>query len=160
MHLKQQIGSTERALIVIYPLSILIRLSITAALFALLYAVGSAQPISITKCESGPRITCVVDGDTIWLNGENLRIKGYDTPEPYSNLCGGQREKAIAKRATNRLIELLNGASWTVERFGKGGYGRTLATIRIDGEDVGDILIREGLARRYPDGEKWWCQTD
>ena len=28
------------------------------------------------------RHTCVVDGDTIWLNGVNLRLESYDTPEP------------------------------------------------------------------------------
>ncbi len=140
--------------------STIIRFSVSATLFALLYTASNAQPITIEKCGSGPRITCVVDGDTIWLDGENLRIKGYDTPEPYSNLCGGQREKALAKRATNRFIELLNSGRWTVETFGKGGYGRTLATIRINGEDVGDILIREGLARRYPDGEEWWCHAN
>lgn len=34
---------------------------------------------------------------------------------------------------------------------------RTLATIRIGGPDVGDILIEERLARRWPDGKEWWC---
>ena len=42
--------------------------------------------------------------------------------------------------------------------FGVDGTGsRTLATIRIAGHDVGDILIAEGLARRWPDGDEFWC---
>lgn len=32
--------------------------------------------------------TCVVDGDTIWLGGVNLRLESYDTPEPYNDTCG------------------------------------------------------------------------
>ncbi len=36
-------------------------------------------------------------------------------------------------------------------------HGRVLASIHIDGEDVGDILVREGLARYSPDGDEFWC---
>ena len=64
----------------------------------------------------------------------------------------------MAKRASARLLELLNTNPFTVETFGRDGTGnRTLATIRIGGRDVGDILIEEGLARRWPDGHEFWC---
>jgi endonuclease YncB( thermonuclease family) len=103
------------------------------------------------------RYTCVVDGDTIWLDGQNLRLQSYDTPEPYTDICGGQAEVALAKRASARLLDLLNANSFTVDTAGEDRYGRTLATIRIRGRDVGDILIDEGLARRWPDGREFWC---
>jgi Micrococcal nuclease (thermonuclease) homologs len=103
------------------------------------------------------RHTCVVDGDTIWLDGQNLRLQSYDTPEPYTDICGGQAEVALARRASARLLELLNSNAFTVETGRKDRYGRVLATIRIDGRDVGDILISEGLARRWPDGHEFWC---
>ena len=104
------------------------------------------------------RYTCVVDGDTIWLEGQNLRLQSYDTPEPYDDICGGEKEVALAKKASARLLELLNASPFTVETFGVDGTGsRTLATIRIAGRDVGDILIEEWLARRWPNGEEWWC---
>ncbi len=103
--------------------------------------------------------TCVVDGDTLWLNGVNLRLKDFDTPEPRTNICGGSREIELAHAATNRLQDLLNTNPWTIETFGMDGTGkRLLATIKIRGEDVGDILIREGLARRWPDGDEFWCR--
>lgn len=103
------------------------------------------------------RITCVVDGDTIWFQGVNLRLESYDTPEPYNDICGGQAEIALAKRASARLLQLLNGNTFTVETGGKDRYDRVLATIRIGGTDVGDILIAEGLARRWPNGDEFWC---
>ena len=104
------------------------------------------------------RQTCVVDGDTIWLEGQNLRLASYDTPEPYDGICGGAAEVALAKKASARLLQLLNDSAITVETFGLDNTGkRTLATIRINGQDVGDILIAEKLARRWPDGEEWWC---
>jgi len=112
---------------------------------------------SFSMCGSN-RYTCVVDGDTVWYQGMNLRLQSYDTPEPYDGICGGEQEVALAKRASARLLELLNSNPFTVETFGVDGTGsRTLATIRIAGRDVGDILIEEGLARRWPDGVEFWC---
>lgn len=103
------------------------------------------------------RHTCVVDGDTLWLQRFNLRLEGYDTPEPYTDICGGQAEVALARRASARRLQLLNGNPFTVETHGTDRYDRTLATIRIDGTNVGDILIGEGLARKWPDGHEFWC---
>jgi len=103
------------------------------------------------------RVTCVVDGDTVWLNGANLRLKSYDTPEPYNDICGGRAEVELARRASARLLQLLNGNSFTEETGGEDRYGRVLANIRIGGIDVGDILIDEGLARRWPNGHEFWC---
>ncbi len=113
--------------------------------------------LAIEKCGSGRRVTCVVDGDTIWLKGEKIRMKDYDTPEPTTNICGGNRERKLASRASKRLIQLLNENGFTIQRFGKDRYGRSLATIRVSGKDVGNILIAEGLARRWPNGREFWC---
>ncbi|WP_353428819.1 hypothetical protein [Paracoccus denitrificans] len=46
---------------------------------------AAAQPRpQIAKCIPGQtRATdeyCLVDGDTIWIDGEKLRMEGYDTP--------------------------------------------------------------------------------
>jgi len=104
------------------------------------------------------RYTCVVDGDTIWLDGVNLRLQSFDTPESYTNICGGAAEVALAKRASARLLELLNQQPFTVQTYGLDNTGkRTLATVRVQNRDVGDILIEEGLARRWPDGDEFWC---
>jgi micrococcal nuclease len=112
---------------------------------------GHSQPNTSDK-------TCIVDGDTLWLAGVNLRLKDYDTPESRTNICGSFTEIDLANAATDRLQDLLNGNQWEIETFGMDGTGkRRLATIRIEGEDVGDILIHEGLARRWPDGPEFWC---
>ncbi len=124
-----------------------------------------AQPhprLRLEMCNNRPNTaqkTCVVDGDTLWLSGENIRLKDFDTPEPQSSICGGDAEVALAKQASARLLELLNQNEWSIERFGYDSTSskRRLATIMIDGRDVGDILIEEQLARRWPDGDEWWC---
>lgn len=135
------------------------RLPIIAAAIALLGMLPvQAQEWRVNFSMCGrDRTTCVVDGDTIWLQGVNLRLESYDTPEPYNDICGGQAEVALAKRASARLLQLLNDNPFTVEAQNTDRYGRTLATIRIGGTDVGDILISEGLARRWPNGDEFWC---
>ena len=128
------------------------------AIATTLLLVFATPALAIEKCGSAKRITCVVDGDTIWLKGEKIRMMGYDTPEPSTNICGGEREKALANVASRRLVQRLNKRTVTIERDGKDKYGRTLAIIRLDGVDVGDILIAEGLARSWPDGPEFWCE--
>ena len=36
-------------------------------------------------------------------------------------------------------------------------YGRKLREVAVDGSDVGDKLISEGLARAYGGGRRSWC---
>ena len=124
-------------------------------------AVAQPRPL-LAKCVPGQARAadeyCLVDGDTIWIAGEKLRMEGYDTPEPQTHICGGEAEIALAHRASDRVIELLNSSDWTVEYGEPDNTGtRMLVTIRIGGRDIGDILIAEMLARSWPDGEEWWC---
>lgn len=146
-----------------------IRQQVTAHLLALFAAacglpepaVAQPRPL-LAKCVPGQARAadeyCLVDGDTIWIAGEKLRMEGYDTPEPQTHICGGEAEIALAHRASDRVIELLNSSDWTVEYGEPDNTGtRMLVTIRIGGRDIGDILIAEMLARSWPDGEQWWC---
>jgi len=112
---------------------------------------------------NGPEKHCVVDGDTVWFHGSNLRLKDFDTPEPiaHNSKCPNgqtQREAEFASLASARLLELINGGDLSVEQYGVDTTGkRWEGTVRIGGRDVGDILIEEGLARHWPDGALFWC---
>ena len=136
------------------------RKTLQAALVAMmLVSTGAlAQSITFEKCGSAKRITCVVDGDTIWFEGEKIRLMDYDTPEPTTNVCGGQIERDLAAAASDRLLELLNKNQFTIAREGEDQYGRTLAVISVGGTNVGEILIAEGLARSWPNGIEFWCK--
>jgi endonuclease YncB( thermonuclease family) len=124
------------------------------------FLVSTVPANAIDMCGSGQRVTCVVDGDTFWLDGEKYRAFGYDTPEPQTNICGGYGEQQLAGEASRRFMQLLNTTEVTLEPKGEDRYGRILVVIRSNGEDVADILVREGLARYYPDGREFWCSFD
>jgi micrococcal nuclease len=105
------------------------------------------------------RIT-VKDADTIRLAGERIRLAGFDAPEtgPPDLRCDAERE--WGERAKRRLIELLDNGALDIEYLPRRDrYGRRLAYLRVGGEDVGAILIRERLAVSYRGrGPKMdWC---
>jgi endonuclease YncB( thermonuclease family) len=77
-------------------------------------------------CYSGLRINCVVDGDTVWVAGEKIRLQSIDAPE-IDGKCA--YEKDLAQRAKHRLNEILSAEPFSVARSGKDRYGRTLAAI-------------------------------
>lgn len=82
----------------------------------------------------------VVDGDTIRVGAERVRIFGLDCAELGD---AGGRE---AKRALERMIA---GRSVRLERIERDRYGRTVAKVFAGGLDVTCSMIRAGACREY-----------
>ena len=113
---------------------------------------------SFGLCHTGGGTNCVVDGDTIWVAGQNVRIADIDAPETHDFRC--PEEKALGDRATQRLHQLVNGGAVSLRPIGDrdaDGYGRKLRLVLVDGRSVGDTLVGEGLARYYEGGKRPWC---
>lgn len=97
-----------------------------------------------------------VDGDTVELSSDRtVRLLGVDTPETQS--YGGGNEcvnLALADKATARANEIApSGSAVTLEAEGTDRYGRILAELfTVDGTNIGDQLVADNLARRWPDG--------
>lgn len=72
------------------------------------YATDARSKVSVAfqNCVTGTRQACVVDGDTIWLDGQKIRIADIDTPEVSEPRCS--TELALGNRATDRMLELIN----------------------------------------------------
>ena len=95
-----------------------------------------------------------VDGDTLVIEGERLRLKGLDAPELHQEcrkpaLGGGEQAwpcGAAAKGALQRV--LAHGLTTCVGRE-RDRYGRLLVTCRVRGEDVNAALVRDGWAVSY-----------
>ena len=129
--------------------------------FILALAIASSAPdreaAQFPRCGAGPRVTCVVDGDTFWYRGAKIRVADINTPEVSRPAC--PREAALGQAATRRLAELLNAgpftlAPWTRDRD---RYGRLLRTVTRDGASLGATLVREGLADTWQGRRSGWC---
>ena len=118
----------------------------------------TGRAVSFGFCHTGGGINCVVDGDTIWIAGQNVRVADIDAPETHDYRC--PQEKALGDRATQRLIQLVNSGPVTLEPIGDrdaDSYGRKLRLVMVNGASVGDTLVSEGLARYYEGGKRPWC---
>lgn len=97
------------------------------------------------------------DGDTFRVGsyrGESVRILNIDAPE-IEGRC--RYETNLARESKLRLAELLDGQRVQIHRQNKDRYGRTLAVISVGGQDIGDQLVREGLARTWSGLREPWC---
>jgi endonuclease YncB( thermonuclease family) len=112
---------------------------------------------SFGTCHIGGGTNCVVDGDTLWLAGEKIRVADIDAPETHPPRCTYEAE--LGNRATRRLRELLNGGAVSVQPIDRDEdrYGRKLRIVLVNGRSVGDMLVDEGLARPYGGGRRPWC---
>lgn len=110
-------------------------------------------------CLGSVRTTCVVDGDTIWLDGQNIRIADIDAPEVSRSRCPAERNAGL--RATARLTAWLNAGAFEVHPNPDGRdedrYGRKLRVLSRDGASAVDTLVAEGVARRWGGKGKRWC---
>jgi endonuclease YncB( thermonuclease family) len=131
------------------------------ALIALVAIQAPADAGPITSQEIKAR-----DGDTIYARKHRWRMLEYDTPEIWSRWRKvSPEERALGKLAKKRFKELLqSGKLDLTERrcscperdigTTKCNHGRKCGLLTRDGENIGDQLIREGLAEPYV------CETD
>lgn len=148
----------------------------TAAMKPLLFLIFAALP---ALCHAGAddqnygnvfidEVTSVYDGDTFRANIEDwppvignrigIRINGIDTPE-LRGKC--QKEKALARKAKQATVEALRGAKRIeLKNITRGKYFRVVDDVYADGRNIGETLLRKGLAVRYDGGRKTqdWCR--
>ena len=108
-------------------------------------------------CAGAQRQNCVIDGDTLRYGGIKIRLADIDAPEIFSPKCAS--EAARGQRATQRLLELMNAGPFRLVAGGRDEdrYGRKLRTIERHGRSLGDVLVAEGLARRWDGARRSWC---
>lgn len=109
--------------------------------------------VSFPICKTGKRHTCIVDGDTFWLDGEKFRLSGFNAPE-MDGLCQVERDKARLARVE---LQRLMSQPFSLERTGFDRYGRTLAIVRTQSGDVTDSMVGAGLAHVWRGHKENWC---
>jgi endonuclease YncB( thermonuclease family) len=141
------------------------RLARRCALVAALYVV--LPPVADFVAGSAPAqadcpVVQVVDGDTVDFRCPErglvrVRLDGFDAPELFSPGCVSEAGAAVA--AQWYLRRTLWGADRVELRFGGGDrYGRAVAAVRIDGEDLARRMIAAGHGRAYSGGRRGgWC---
>ena len=97
-----------------------------------------------------------VDGDTLDCAGRRIRLANVDAPELHGRCPAEIQMAERAKLAA--MIALATSPARVVPEGRDDRYGRLLARVAIDGRDLGETLIAQGLARGYAGGtRRGWC---
>lgn len=129
---------------------------------------GTDSRIAAANSSRGRRVNRLASGIYLrrrhaasHIRGQSTRAHtmGLDTPELYPHSkCANEKERGYA--ACDHLRELMAVAgSVAFCPDSQGRYGRTLAVVMVDGRDVAELLIGEGLAPDYLGGRlEGWCE--
>ena len=70
----------------------------------------------------------------------------FDTPE----LWGRNANPVPAEKARDYLRSLVVNQTVTIERYDTDRYGRTVADLFVNGEPVGEVMVRSGHGKMMP----------
>lgn len=108
-----------------------------------LLALALLVPVAVRAATFRAVVTHVTDGDTVWVRSGGgsrpveLRLLDLDAPES-CQAFGPEAKQALAGRVLRRPVR--------VRTVGQDDYGRRLARVELQGQDIGAWLVREGYA--------------
>ena len=88
----------------------------------------------------------VVDGDTIKVDGQVIRLAGIDAPELSQKSLDGFQIGEMSKRY---LMERIVHKKVTVLYRKRGKYGRILGWVYFLGHNINEEMVRKGMALSY-----------
>src|SRR4030095_6649971 len=95
-------------------------------------------------------VASVIDGDTLEIHGQRIRLLGVDAPESpqYCYLAGGKKWRC-GQTAALQLQDFIGNQTVTCEKKGRERYRRIVALCFAAGHDLGAWLVENGWALAY-----------
>lgn len=111
---------------------------------------ATTHPVTVIKVVDGDTFDAVAGGESV-----TIRILAVDTPEEGRS---GRPAECLAEEATALTTRLLQQGPVTLvddpTQPRRDRYGRRLAYVDAAGDDVGHVLVREGLAEVWRDPDR------
>lgn len=137
------VGAAVMALILLGP----------SLLFGLVIGFWQGLRIEWRQFRGRPR---VIDGDTLEIRGERIRLFGVDAPElgqPWWDEDG--REGDAGQSSKDALVKLIGGKRLSVNVLREDQYQRSIAIVKVDGRDIARSLVSQGWAFASPGSSRY-----
>jgi endonuclease YncB( thermonuclease family) len=116
----------------------------------LLLGLSFALSIAIAQASDIAGRASVIDGDTIEMHGQRIRLHGVDAPEK-SQPCfrGGGSVWRCGQQSALALSDFLGLSPVSCQQVDTDRYGRIVADCYVRGADVQEWLVGAGWAMAY-----------
>jgi endonuclease YncB( thermonuclease family) len=116
----------------------------------LVVATSLAMPGAVLSADLTGQAS-IIDGDTLEVHGSRIRLWGIDAPESSQSCRGEDRlPYRCGARAANDLDAFIARRPVDCAPVAHDQYGRTVASCAVGGVDLGEWLVRSGLAVDWP----------
>ena len=115
---------------------------------------SSAVPTTITG------IARVVDGDSLVINQARLRLHGIDAPESNQQCTQDNKAWPCGKVAKSALAEIIEGTQLNCAVLDRDRYKRFVVRCAMGEIDLGERLVRLGLAMAYTQYSEDYVQAE
>jgi endonuclease YncB( thermonuclease family) len=94
-------------------------------------------------------VASVIDGDTIEIHGQRIRLHGIDAPEASQPCDLDGKPWRCGRASANALAEYIGRRTVTCEPRDRDRYGRVVAACSVGGFSLSAWMVREGWAVAY-----------
>ncbi len=94
-------------------------------------------------------VASVIDGDTIEVHGQRIRLHGIDAPESRQLCRLDGKPWQCGKDAANALADKIARRPVACEDLGRDRYKRIIGRCTVAGEDMGGWMVLQGWALAY-----------
>lgn len=108
-----------------------------------------ARQLSGASIDAVPGNARAIDGDSLMVDGVEVRLWGIDAPEAAQTCMAGKETTSCGRLARQRLQALISGQAVRCAGAGNDQYDRLLAVCRAGDTELNAALVLEGFAFDY-----------